>query len=101
MVSISELQAYCDSLLEVNRFDDYCPNGLQVEAGETVRAESELKRLTGAPSPELTRVLLALVGKANLPDVSIRLGFKLQRTRGERYDAACDSERRRPSPSSE
>jgi len=53
-----------------------------------VRAESELKRLTGAPSPELTRVLLALIGKANLPDVSIRLGFKLQRTQGERYDAA-------------
>ena len=59
-----------------------------IEAGQTVRAESELKRLTGAPSPELTRVLLALVGKANLPDVAIRLGFKLQRTRGERYDAA-------------
>ncbi len=59
-----------------------------IEAGQTVRAESELKRLTGAPSPELTRVLLALVGKANLPDVSIRLGFKLQRVRGERYDAA-------------
>lgn len=59
-----------------------------IEAGQTIRAERELKRLTGAPSPELTRVLLALVGKANLPDVSIRLGFKLQRTRGERYDAA-------------
>lgn len=59
-----------------------------IEAGETVRAESELKRLTGAPSPELTRVLLALIGKANLPDVAIRLGFKLHRTQGERYDAA-------------
>lgn len=59
-----------------------------IEAGQSVRAESELKRLTGAPSPELTRVLLALVGKANLPDVAIRLGFKLNRTRGERYDAA-------------
>ena len=59
-----------------------------LEAGQSVRAESELKRLTGAPSPELSRVLLALVGKANLPDVAIRLGFKLQRTRGENYDAA-------------
>lgn len=36
-VSVSELQAYCNSLLEVDRFDDYCPNGLQVEAGDTVR----------------------------------------------------------------
>lgn len=59
-----------------------------IEAGQTVLAESELKRLTIAPTPELTRVLLALVGKANLPDVAIRLGFKLQRTRGEHYDAA-------------
>ncbi len=59
-----------------------------LEADQAARAESELKRLTGAPSPELTRVLLALIGKANLPDVAIRLGFKLQRTRGERYDAA-------------
>ena len=59
-----------------------------IESGQTVRAESELKRLTGAPSPELIRVLLALIGKANLPDVAIRLGFKLQRTRGEQYDAA-------------
>ena len=59
-----------------------------LEAGQSVRAESELKRLTVAPSPELSRVLLALIGKANLPDVAIRLGFKLQRTRGEHYDAA-------------
>ncbi len=59
-----------------------------IEAGQTVRAERELKRLTGAPSPELTRVLLALIGKANLPDVAIKLGFKLHRIRGERHDAA-------------
>ncbi len=37
MVNVAELQAYCDSLLEVDRFDDYCPNGLQVEAGEAVQ----------------------------------------------------------------
>jgi soluble lytic murein transglycosylase len=59
-----------------------------IEAQQTIRSESELKRLTVAPSPELTRVLLSLIGKANLPDVAIRLGSKLQRTRGERYDAA-------------
>lgn len=59
-----------------------------IEADQVVRLESELKRLTVAPSPELTRVLLSLIGKANLPDVALRLGFKLQRTHGERYDAA-------------
>ncbi len=37
MISVSELQAYCNSLLEVDRFDDYCPNGLQVEAGDQIR----------------------------------------------------------------
>jgi len=59
-----------------------------IEVGQPARAESELKRLTGAPSRELSRVLLALIGKANLPDVAIRLGFRLQRKRGERHDAA-------------
>lgn len=59
-----------------------------LETGQSVRAESELKRLTGAPSPKLSRVLLALVANTNLPDVAIRLGSKLQQTRGERYDGA-------------
>jgi len=35
-VNLAELVAYCDDLLEISRFDDYCPNGLQVEAGERV-----------------------------------------------------------------
>lgn len=33
----AELQRYLDDLLEVARFRDYCPNGLQVEGRETVR----------------------------------------------------------------
>lgn len=36
-VSVAELEAYCNALLEVDRFDDYCPNGLQIEAGDAVR----------------------------------------------------------------
>ncbi len=35
-VNLLELAAYCDDLLERGRFDDYCPNGLQVEAGQDV-----------------------------------------------------------------
>jgi dinuclear metal center YbgI/SA1388 family protein len=31
------LEAYCDELLDADRFSDYCPNGLQVEAGGGVR----------------------------------------------------------------
>ena len=31
MIKLTELARYCDDLLEVDRFQDYCPNGLQVE----------------------------------------------------------------------
>ncbi len=34
MVGLRELVAHCDRLLEVDRLDDYCPNGLQVEADD-------------------------------------------------------------------
>ncbi len=31
MVKLTDLALYCDDLLEIDRFHDYCPNGLQVE----------------------------------------------------------------------
>jgi dinuclear metal center YbgI/SA1388 family protein len=37
MVELQELETYCDSLLDVQGFSDYCPNGIQVEAGTGVR----------------------------------------------------------------
>jgi dinuclear metal center YbgI/SA1388 family protein len=36
MIDLLALEAYCNDLLEVSDFDDYCPNGLQVEAGDQV-----------------------------------------------------------------
>jgi dinuclear metal center YbgI/SA1388 family protein len=36
LVSLSELVDYCDQLLETDRFQDYCPNGLQVEGVASV-----------------------------------------------------------------
>jgi len=36
MVDVRQLVEYCDRRLEAARFDDYCPNGLQVDAGEPV-----------------------------------------------------------------
>lgn len=36
MVKINELASHCDDLLEVDRFRDYCPNGLQVEGKQQV-----------------------------------------------------------------
>ncbi len=37
MIELAALQAYCHDLLEVDRFQDYCPNGLQVEGRPEVR----------------------------------------------------------------
>ncbi len=37
MASLHEIISYCDHFLEVARFDDYCPNGLQVECADDVK----------------------------------------------------------------
>ena len=37
MTGLPELVEYCDRLLETERFQDYCPNGLQVEGRAEVR----------------------------------------------------------------
>ena len=37
MLKVHELASWCDRYLEVDRFEDYCPNGLQVEASQDVR----------------------------------------------------------------
>ncbi|WP_456374322.1 Nif3-like dinuclear metal center hexameric protein [Thiolapillus sp.] len=37
MPSLREIIDYCDTRLDIRAFDDYCPNGLQVEAGASVR----------------------------------------------------------------
>ncbi|MGD8925902.1 MAG: Nif3-like dinuclear metal center hexameric protein [Thioalkalispiraceae bacterium] len=37
MVNLNELVRHCDDLLEVDRFHDYCPNGLQVQGREQVK----------------------------------------------------------------
>ena len=33
MIELSRLEAYCNTLLNASAFQDYCPNGLQVDAG--------------------------------------------------------------------
>ena len=37
MVAISEIAKYADGYLEIERFTDYCPNGLQVECQHPIR----------------------------------------------------------------
>ena len=36
MIELKALETYCNELLEVGTVVDYCPNGLQVEAGREV-----------------------------------------------------------------
>jgi len=36
MVKLNELVSHCDDLLEVDRFRDYCPNGLQIQGKDQV-----------------------------------------------------------------
>ncbi len=36
-MQIDELGHFCDDLLAIDEFEDYCPNGLQVEGGRPVR----------------------------------------------------------------
>ena len=35
-MQLEQLREFCDEYLKVNEFDDYCPNGLQVEANAEV-----------------------------------------------------------------
>ena len=41
-VKLLDLASYCDELLEIGSFEDYCPNGLQVQAGSEV-VDSDLR----------------------------------------------------------
>ncbi|MBA3684984.1 MAG: Nif3-like dinuclear metal center hexameric protein [Planctomycetes bacterium] len=48
MVALRDLSTWCDLLLDPQRFRDYCPNGVQVEAAPTIR------RLASAATASLT-----------------------------------------------
>ena len=37
MIGLLDLERYCDQQLDASQFDDYCPNGLQIEASEQVQ----------------------------------------------------------------
>lgn len=46
-IALSELVSYCNQLLNIQAFEDYCPNGLQVEACQQVN-----KIVTGVTASE-------------------------------------------------
>lgn len=59
---------------------------LQVD--EVGRAEKELKRIGGALSPEMARVLVSVSVRHNLPSLSLRVGDVLHHRDNETYDSA-------------
>ena len=59
-----------------------------IQTGQTRRAESELRRLTGNLSPDLAHSLLALADVAQLPALAFNLGDTLLRYNGIRHQAA-------------
>jgi dinuclear metal center YbgI/SA1388 family protein len=60
MASRDEIIGYCDRLLEVAAFEDYCPNGLQVPGG------SEVSKVATAVSANLETIERAISAGAEL-----------------------------------
>lgn len=61
MADLFEIEAYCNSLLCTDRFHDYCPNGLQVDAGR-----AEVRRLATAVTASLAVIEAAAAWGAEL-----------------------------------
>lgn len=59
MTQIADIVAYCDELLDVTAFQDYCPNGLQVEA------KSQVERLVSGVTASLALIEAAIAARAD------------------------------------
>jgi len=60
MVNLNELVQYCDERLQASTFDDYCPNGLQVEASISV------SRIVSGVTASLAQIEAAVEDGADL-----------------------------------
>ena len=59
-----------------------------IEAGESERADGELRRFVDALPPSMAETLLAFADAAGLADLAYRVGWDLARSEGVRLDAA-------------
>ena len=55
MIKLKDLEAYCNELLQIETFQDYCPNGLQVDAGR----------------PEINKIVTGVTASQALIDAAI------------------------------
>ena len=60
MIQLKELLSYLDNLLEIERFQDYCPNGLQVEG------RTEVKKIISGVTASQALVEAAIKEKADV-----------------------------------
>lgn len=60
MVALKEITSFCDEYLDAGRFNDYCPNGLQVEA------QSEVKHVVSAVTASLAAIEAAVEQNADI-----------------------------------
>lgn len=60
MIQLKELLSYLDNLLEVERFQDYCPNGLQVEG------RMEVKNIISGVTASQALIEAAIKAKADV-----------------------------------
>ena len=57
-MQLNELEAYLNQLLDIAKFHDYCPNGLQVEG------RSEVRQLVSGVTASLDFLEAALAARA-------------------------------------
>jgi dinuclear metal center YbgI/SA1388 family protein len=61
MADLQEIVAHCDGLLDAGAFEDYCPNGLQVDAGV-----AEIRRIVSGVTASQLLIEAAREAKADL-----------------------------------
>jgi len=61
MIELVDLEAYCNEFLDIDAFQDYCPNGLQVDAGR-----SEVRKIVTGVTASQALIDAAIAAKADL-----------------------------------
>ncbi|MFC1603137.1 Nif3-like dinuclear metal center hexameric protein [Pseudomonadota bacterium] len=61
MIELNNLETYCNELLDIDSFQDYCPNGLQVDAGR-----SEVRKIVTGVTASQALIDAAVDAKADL-----------------------------------
>ncbi len=61
MIKLVDLEVYCNELLDIDAFQDYCPNGLQVDAGR-----SEVRKIVTGVTASQALIDAAVEAKADL-----------------------------------